>query len=88
MHEVINSELGGCTVLAVAHRIGRYHVAHSLACINDTSSIATIIDYDWILVMHEGKIVESGPPGELLSSPTTKFSSLAASQGILRRVED
>ncbi|KAK7689002.1 hypothetical protein QCA50_007693 [Cerrena zonata] len=64
MHEVINTELAGCTVLAVAHRI------------------ATIIDYDWILVMHEGKIVESGTPEELLSLETSKFFSLAASQGI------
>lgn len=49
-------------------------------------SIATIIDYDWILVMHEGKIVESGTPEELLSLETSKFFSLATSQGISRPI--
>ncbi|CAL1703415.1 unnamed protein product [Somion occarium] len=65
MHEVINTELAGCTILAVAHRI------------------ATIIDYDWILVMHEGIIVESGTPQELLGLPASKFAALASNQGLI-----
>lgn len=52
--------------------------------LTEPSSLATIIDYDLILVMHEGKIVESGTPGDLLSSPTSKFFALANSQGVSR----
>ncbi|KAJ7065430.1 P-loop containing nucleoside triphosphate hydrolase protein [Mycena amicta] len=45
--------------------------------------IETIIDFDLILVMEDGALVESGPPASLMSQPGSKFAQLAASQGIL-----
>ncbi|KAH8077273.1 P-loop containing nucleoside triphosphate hydrolase protein [Cristinia sonorae] len=45
--------------------------------------LATIIDFDMILVMDEGVVVESGTPRELLARPTSRFALLAASQGLL-----
>lgn len=43
---------------------------------------ATIMDFDVILVMDEGVVVESGTPQELLTQPSSRFASLAASQGL------
>ncbi|KAJ7493681.1 P-loop containing nucleoside triphosphate hydrolase protein [Mycena latifolia] len=42
----------------------------------------TIVDFDMILVMENGMLVESGPPAELLSSPDSKFARLVMSRGI------
>ncbi|KAJ6536775.1 P-loop containing nucleoside triphosphate hydrolase protein, partial [Mycena vulgaris] len=44
--------------------------------------IDTIIDFDMILVMEDGMLVETGPPVQLLSHPDSRFSRLAASQGL------
>ncbi|KAJ7439610.1 P-loop containing nucleoside triphosphate hydrolase protein, partial [Mycena galericulata] len=44
--------------------------------------IDTIIDFDVILVMEDGMLVETGPPAQLLSLPDSKFSRLATSQGL------
>ena len=56
--EVVNRDLVGCTIVAVAHRI------------------ATIIDFDLILVLDDGKVAELGPPEELLRDPLTSSSEL------------
>ncbi|KAF8183862.1 P-loop containing nucleoside triphosphate hydrolase protein [Mycena galopus ATCC 62051] len=42
----------------------------------------TIIDFDLILVMEDGMLVETGLPTQLLSRPDSRFSRLAASQGL------
>ncbi|KAJ7635711.1 P-loop containing nucleoside triphosphate hydrolase protein [Mycena polygramma] len=44
--------------------------------------IDTIIDFDVILVMEDGMLVEYGPPAQLLSRPDSRFSRLAANQGL------
>jgi len=64
MREVIRTELAGCTVIAVAHRL------------------ATIMDFDMILVMDEGVVVEWGAPQELLGRSSSRFALLAGSQGL------
>ncbi|EPS93155.1 hypothetical protein FOMPIDRAFT_1056220 [Fomitopsis schrenkii] len=46
--------------------------------------IATIVDFDMILVMDDGAVVEQGAPEDLLTRPDSRFARLAASQGILR----
>ncbi|KAJ7846292.1 P-loop containing nucleoside triphosphate hydrolase protein [Mycena leptocephala] len=43
--------------------------------------IETIIDFDLILVMEDGVLVESGSPASLLSRSESKFAQLASSQG-------
>ncbi|KAJ7114100.1 P-loop containing nucleoside triphosphate hydrolase protein [Mycena epipterygia] len=45
--------------------------------------IETIIDFDWILVMEDGRLVESGSPETLLPRSNGKFKQLASSQGII-----
>ncbi|CAL1707862.1 unnamed protein product [Somion occarium] len=45
--------------------------------------IATIIDFDRIIVVDDGVIVESGSPAELLALPNGRFASLATSQGLI-----
>jgi ABC-type multidrug transport system fused ATPase/permease subunit len=42
----------------------------------------TIIDYDRIVVMNEGKVAEFGKPLELLSIPNGIFKSMASESGI------
>ncbi|KAG9125016.1 hypothetical protein FRC07_009301 [Ceratobasidium sp. 392] len=44
--------------------------------------IATIVNFDLILVLDDGKLAEIGPPQVLLATSTSKFSKLANSQGI------
>lgn len=48
MQRVIRDEFGGCTIIAVAHRLD------------------TIMDFDRIAVLGEGKLLECGSPGELM----------------------
>lgn len=40
----------------------------------------TIMDYDTVLVMDSGRIVEQGNPRTLLASPTSAFSRVHRSQ--------
>ncbi|KAJ7818313.1 P-loop containing nucleoside triphosphate hydrolase protein [Mycena olivaceomarginata] len=47
--------------------------------------IETIVDFDLILVMEDGVLVESGSPENLLSRSDSKFAQLASSQGVSRR---
>jgi ATP-binding cassette subfamily C (CFTR/MRP) protein 4 len=44
----------------------------------------TIIDYDRIVVMSDGKVAEVGTPAELLAIPDGIFKSMAAESGIYR----
>ena len=44
--------------------------------------IATIVDFDLILVMEDGIIVETGSQQSLLAQPQSRFAHLAASQRI------
>lgn len=41
----------------------------------------TIVEYDRILVMSDGKAVEMGPPAALASCPTSAFRAMIAAQG-------
>jgi len=45
--------------------------------------IETIVDYDTVLVMDSGKVVEIGAPAELLARPGGRFAALAQSQGFV-----
>eukprot|EP00898_Chlorokybus_atmophyticus_P001163 jgi/Chlat1/2047/Chrsp17S02516 len=39
--------------------------------------IATVLACDRVLVLHEGKLVEEGPPGELMKDASSAFAALA-----------
>lgn len=43
----------------------------------------TVLDYDKIFVMNEGKVLEYGPVDLLLSDPSSAFSGMARSAGML-----
>ncbi len=82
MRKIIRSELAACTVVAVAHRIIMiFFIQFGSRCWH-LSLLATIIDYDLILVMDQGVIIESGPPRALLSDPKSRFTLLASNQGL------
>ena len=86
IRSVIRTELSDCTIIAVAHRIGTYRAC----CVYVSSTLipivlATIVDFDMILVMDDGALVEQGAPEDLLARPDSRFARLAASQGIIRR---
>jgi ATP-binding cassette, subfamily B, bacterial len=42
--------------------------------------LATVMRADRVLVMDQGRIVESGPPGRLLANPDSRFAALAHAQ--------
>ncbi|EEC16542.1 ABC transporter, putative [Ixodes scapularis] len=50
--------------------------------------INTVLDYDKILVMGEGRVLEFGPVSELLANPHSVFRSLAQDAGVLRSTQD
>ncbi|KAF4340735.1 multidrug resistance [Fusarium beomiforme] len=41
-----------------------------------THQVATIVEFDTVLVLDDGKIVEQGDPKELLRQPTSRFAQL------------
>ena len=45
--------------------------------------ISTIIDYDMIVVMDQGRVVETGTPVELLARKESKFRRLAMENGAI-----
>jgi ATP-binding cassette subfamily B protein/subfamily B ATP-binding cassette protein MsbA len=42
--------------------------------------LATVMKADRVLVLDQGRVVESGPPGSLLADPGSRFASLAQAQ--------
>jgi ATP-binding cassette, subfamily C (CFTR/MRP), member 1 len=46
---------------------------------------ATIVNFDLILVMDKGQIIECGTPEELLARQSSQFRRLAESQGLVDR---
>ncbi|PVF92981.1 hypothetical protein CPB86DRAFT_768539 [Serendipita vermifera] len=49
--------------------------------------LQTIIDYDRVIVMDAGRIVENGPPSELISDVNGVFYGMCAKAGIVNEVE-
>lgn len=49
--------------------------------------VASIVEYDQILLLDAGVLTEFAPPQELLSDPGSRFSRLAATQGIYGKPE-
>ncbi|KAJ6545144.1 P-loop containing nucleoside triphosphate hydrolase protein [Mycena capillaripes] len=49
--------------------------------------IETIVNFDTILVMEDGLLVESGSPQTLLSRPDSKFAQLGSTQGLRQRTD-
>ncbi|QRW07534.1 ABC transporter [Ceratobasidium sp. AG-Ba] len=47
--------------------------------------IATIIDFDLIIILDNGEIVETGSPHDLLADSGSRFARLANSQGIFHK---
>lgn len=45
--------------------------------------IHTVIDYDVIVVLSKGKIIERGEPKELLRNPNSYFYAMAKESGIV-----
>ena len=60
IQDALLKNLGGKTVLTVAHRI------------------ETIMTYDKILLLEDGRVAETGHPQELCQDQTSKFSQLCA----------
>lgn len=79
IREVVRTELKEQTVISVAHRIGLSQ-SYRIDVVLSPHSSATIIDFDLILVLENGEIVESGSPGELMGNPESQFRRLAQSQ--------
>jgi ATP-binding cassette subfamily B protein len=42
--------------------------------------LVTVMKADRVVVLDEGRIVESGPPGRLLADPGSRFAALAQAQ--------
>ncbi|XP_063682425.1 ATP-binding cassette sub-family C member 10-like [Bolinopsis microptera] len=64
VQRLLQNQLSGCTVLAIAHRI------------------ETVLDYDRVIVMSQGSIVEEGDPRKLLQKSSSHFHLLAKSSGL------
>jgi len=67
------------TDAAIQATIRRDFAACTLLCI--AHRVNTIIDYDRVLVMANGRVEEFGTPAELLRDPRSAFSSLVEENG-------
>lgn len=84
IQSTIRKEFAGCTVLTIAHR---YVCSNTnVVSLNKRDSIHkvfiyyrlnTILDYDKIIVMDKGKIVEFDSPSALLKDTNSIFYSMA-----------
>ncbi|KAJ7151958.1 P-loop containing nucleoside triphosphate hydrolase protein [Mycena filopes] len=81
---VILDEASSSLDLETDRKIGEVIRSELVDCtvLSIAHRVATVIDFDLILVMEEGKPVEIGTPTELLSRPTSKFAALAAQQQV------
>ena len=44
--------------------------------------LGTVLDCDRVLVLEAGKVVEEGPPQELLRKPNSRFARMASQEGL------
>ena len=77
---VLQHELKGVTVISVAHRLCTLSLPFRKGTADKFLLIATIKDFDQIVVMSEGEIVEVGTPQRLMADATSRFSELHKSQ--------
>ena len=59
---------------------------HNCTVLTIAHRISTIIDYDMIVVMDSGRIVETGAPGDLLAKQHGHFRRLALENGAINAV--
>lgn len=97
VQRVIREEFEGCTNLTVAHRLGpSLFLAHLLRSLphflarptTDTRALLlspaeTVIDFDRILVLRAGRVVEFDSPLALLDKPEGVFREMVEATGNL-----
>ena len=94
---MIRDVFGSCTVFAIAHRLVSAKPPATPSRAGAELSVGvgfgqgTIIDYDSILVLDKGHVIEAGNPASLLDNPDGRLSLLvdgtgAASAAHLRTV--
>lgn len=63
-------------------RLLNEHVRDGKAVLAIAHRIADILDFDSVVVLDEGRIIESGAPSDLLQKTNGAFRQLASLQGI------
>lgn len=58
IQEIIRNEFGGCTIIAIVHKLH------------------TILDFDLVVLLEKGCIIEVGNPLELLADSASSFRRL------------
>ena len=69
---------------AVIQRVLRSHF-QGATILTIAHRLETIIDYDRLLFLESGRVVEAGEPAELLANPASRFSALVADERCGRR---
>lgn len=88
MQTVIREEFGETTNITIAHRLGesRSHLLSTLT--SDLDDLAeSIIDFDKVLVLEGGKLVEFDTPRKLLQNKSSKFHELCEATGSLEELK-
>lgn len=85
VQRVIREEFKGCTNLTVAHRLGEFWCRHlnALSQLMPTPLLPaeTIIDFDRVLVLRAGKVVEFDAPSALLDKENGVFREMVEATG-------
>ena len=76
VHQLILSTLANSTVITVTHRLAGHKPDKYQIIVKTITRLAAVLDYDRALVVGEGRVLEDGPPKELLARPMGFFSAL------------
>ena len=83
---IIGKTFSGCTCIAPEfqqQKKNQYQIVYYPQSINSFHyRLNTIMDYDRIVLMKDGQVLEIGPPQELLKDKCSHFRAMAMDAGI------
>ena len=83
---IIGKTFSGCTCIAPEfqqQKNNQYQIVYCPQSINSFHyRLNTIMDYDRIVLMKDGQVLEIGPPQELLKDKCSHFRAMAMDAGI------
>lgn len=81
--KLLETDLADCTCIAVAHRICKPSLVDEVGVESHTLSTASIANFDTVVVLQDGQVVENDNPRTLLRVENGVFRGLAQKQDVV-----